>query len=190
MQMQDSHNVKANEWVLSWLRRLTPEARVLDFACGGGRHALAALDLGMDVSAWDRDPEALEAITSLGFDRVRSQLCDLESEPWPEIDRKFDAVVVTNYHELLGRPRRADFLLEPGELFFAAQAMGLHVLSFQDSVVNEDDAGENWAQGTVQRDVRQLCKPVARVQRLAAIKRSQTQATPEALSAWPVNIPG
>jgi SAM-dependent methyltransferase len=221
MQMQDLHNLKANEWVLSWLQRLKPQARVLDFASGSGRHALAAFDLGMVVSAWDQDAPALNSIAdhqgdcggANAGDRVLTQLCDLEGEPWPEIDRKFDAVVVTNYlfrprlvmladllseggvliyqtfaqgHEKLGRPRRSDFLLRPGELFFAAQAMGLHVLSFEDSVVNTDEGKDRHAQGAEQ----QQGQPVARVQRLAAMKCSPTQATPEALRPWPVNIPG
>ncbi len=211
-QLQDSHNLKANEWVLSGLRRLPPRSKVLDFASGSGRHALAALALGMQVEAWDNDPVALEALAQSAPQQVRCVVCDLELQPWPAGARKFDAVVVTNYlfrprlallaellneggvliyqtfatgHEALGRPRRPDFLLRPGELFQAALGMGLHVVSYEDSV-NVDAVSH--APPIAQNEVRRL--PSSRVQRLLALNAPQGEASPEALSAWPVNIQG
>jgi SAM-dependent methyltransferase len=208
-QMQDSHNIEANEWVVSWLRRLPPRAKVLDFASGHGRHALAALALELEVDAWDQDAIALEGIRLRSEDRVRTRVCDLESQAWPAATGKFDAVIVTNYlfrprlaflsellnvggiliyqtfalgHETLGRPRRQDFLLRPGELFERALAMGLHVLSYHDSVVASLPPGNGQNNAKI--------PPSSRVQRLVALKHEQRQIDPELLSAWPVNIQG
>ncbi len=211
-QLQDSHNLKANEWVVSWLRRLPLKSKVLDFASGQGRHALAALALGMEVEAWDKDPLALDALERSAAHQVRSVVSDLEFQPWPSCASKFDAVVVTNYlfrprltmlaellneggvliyqtfaegHETLGRPRRSDFLLKPGELFQAALAMGLHVLKYEDSVsVDEAAHALPNAREAANRT------PSSRVQRLLALNAPSGKASPEALSAWPVNIQG
>jgi SAM-dependent methyltransferase len=211
-QLDASHNLKANEWVVSWLRRLPVRSKVLDFASGQGRHALAAFSLGMEVEAWDKDALALEALRQIAAHRVHCVACDLESQPWPHCASKFDAVVVTNYlfrprlamlaellnqggvlvyqtfavgHETLGRPRRPDFLLKPGELFEAALGMGLHVLSYEDSVCI-DEAPECFSN----RQYRVSPAPSSRVQRLVALKAEGGLASPEALSAWPVNIHG
>ncbi len=211
-QLHDSHNIKANEWVVSWLRRLPRRSKVLDFASGQGRHALAALSLGMDVEAWDKDSVALEALGQSADQGLRCVVCDLELQVWPHCDSKFDAVVVTNYlfrprlwmlaellneggvliyqtfamgHETLGRPRRPDFLLKPGELFQAALGMNLHVLSYEDSVSFDETSGapEN-ARNETHRP------PGTRVQRLLALNAPRGRASPEVLSAWPVNIQG
>jgi SAM-dependent methyltransferase len=220
--MEGSHNLKANEWVLSWLGRLVPGARVLDFASGQGRHALAAASLGLQAFAWDKDAASLNTLAQAG--RVETLVCDLELDAWPSAVGKFDAVVVTNYlfrprlallaellndggvliyqtfasgHETLARPRRADFLLQPGELFQMALLMGLHVLSYQDSVLANGghisaEEGSQSDQSTVSSQALHgvSLPPTARIQRLVALKHSRSQASPKVLSAWPVNIEG
>jgi SAM-dependent methyltransferase len=225
-ELHDLHNLKANEWVLSWLGRLRPGARMLDFASGHGRHALAAQQQGLHAEAWDQNATALADLVQQGGFRGKTVCCDLEAQPWPEAHdqtnldsaadgnanscaddqrdgaiaaRKFDLVVVTNYlyrprmhllpsllnpgglliyqtfaqgHELLGRPRRADFLLRPGELFEWARGAGLHVLAFEDSV---ERGQANAADEPTLR---------ARVQRLAALKVEGLGLRPELLRQW------
>ncbi len=88
--------------------------RVLDFACGRGRHALAAALCGASVTAVDRDTAALEFLRTraaeLGAD-VTVVAADLEG-PWPAIG-DFECVLVFNY---LDRGRFADLqrLVAPG----------------------------------------------------------------------------
>lgn len=82
-------------------------------------------------------------VAAAGPGRLRTVLADLEGAPWPLPGEHFDAVVVTNYlwrplmpallaavapggllvyetfasaQAALGRPRRPEFLLQPGEL--------------------------------------------------------------------------
>jgi 2-polyprenyl-3-methyl-5-hydroxy-6-metoxy-1,4-benzoquinol methylase len=71
---------------------------VLDFACGEGRHSLAAAKLGHQVVALDRDGlklgRARERAASAGV-AIDWREMDLEGE-WPELGT-FDAVLVFNY---------------------------------------------------------------------------------------------
>lgn len=112
---------------------------MLDVACGHGRHVHLLADAGHRVTAIDRDAALLAPLAG----RARTLVADLESAPWPLPGATFDAVLVTNYlwrpllpdllaavapgglliyetfalaHAALGRPRRPEFLLRPGEL--------------------------------------------------------------------------
>lgn len=109
-------------WVLRWLSLLAPGSRVLDFACGSGRHALAALAQGHDVLAVDRDAEALARLARLAGGQaggrsgaLATRWLDLEQGPWSLPAGSFDAVLIVNY---LFRPRfaLACGLLAPGGL--------------------------------------------------------------------------
>jgi 2-polyprenyl-3-methyl-5-hydroxy-6-metoxy-1,4-benzoquinol methylase len=101
-------------------------ARVIDLACGEGRHSLAAAALGAEVVGVDRDASKL-AVARDRADAARLSIdwrqADLEGE-WPELG-SFDAVLVFNYldrasmHRILG-------LVAPGgrlimETFLEAQ---------------------------------------------------------------------
>ena len=51
-------------WVRRWAPLVSKGGRVLDVACGGGRHARFFAGLGHPVDAVDRDPEAIAAPVS------------------------------------------------------------------------------------------------------------------------------
>jgi SAM-dependent methyltransferase len=140
-------------WVQRWAALIRPGGRVLDLACGSGRHLRWLAAMGFVVTGVDRDAAAVEPLRAL----AEVIVADLEGGPWPLAGRRFDAVVVTNYlwrplfpairgaladgglwlhetfaagHETIGRPSRPDFLLQPGELL--RQAEGLRVLAYED----------------------------------------------------------
>ncbi|QHI97290.1 methyltransferase domain-containing protein [Xylophilus rhododendri] len=142
-----------SEWILRWSPLVPPGARLLDLACGAGRHLRWFAGRGVQTLGVDRSPEAVQAAQACG----EGLLADLENAPWPLPGRRFDAVVVTNYlhrpllpriveslapgglllyetfalgQETVGRPSRPEFLLRPGELLGACQ--GLHVLAYED----------------------------------------------------------
>ncbi|MFA7504483.1 MAG: methyltransferase domain-containing protein [Burkholderiaceae bacterium] len=165
-------------WILAWLARLPAGARVLDFACGSGRHARAAAALGLTVVAIDADMQALASVGE-GIAVVRAEL---EVAPWPFAEAGFDAVIVSNYlfrsrldllcglirptgvllyqtfavgNESLGRPRNPDFLLRPGELLEVAARNGLHVLAYEDGILGSP------ARARIQRIV--ACRPLLRL---------------------------
>lgn len=143
-------------WLTRWAHLLPTGARVLDVACGAGRHVRWLSSRGHPVTAVDRDAAALALLDDLGT-AVECRVADLEAGPWPWPGRVFDAVLVTHYlwrplmpalraavapggwliyetfaqgQQTVGRPRRAEFLLEPGELL--TMARGWRVLAYED----------------------------------------------------------
>jgi SAM-dependent methyltransferase len=100
--------------------------RVLDLACGSGRHSLAAALLGARVTAVDRDEERLATARELAADRgleVEWRVADLEG-PWPDLDG-FEGVLVFNYLDRARMPELVERLAPGGflmmESFLTAQ---------------------------------------------------------------------
>ena len=100
--------------------------RVLDLACGEGRHTLAAAMLGADAVGLDRDETRLATARELADAQditVDWRVVDLEG-PWPELGG-FDAVLVFNYLDRARMPE-VQHLVAPGgllmmETFLAGQ---------------------------------------------------------------------
>lgn len=141
-----------SDWLLRWAHLLPPGSTVLDLACGRGRHVRWLAARGCRVTAVDRDADAVEPLRPI----AEVVVADIENGPWPLAGRSFDAVLVTHYlwrpllpaivasvapggallyetfasgQETVGRPARADFLLQPGELWRAAE--GLAVVAYE-----------------------------------------------------------
>lgn len=165
-------------WVRRWSNLVPAGARVLDVACGGGRHVRWFAERGCAVTAVDRDAAAVEPLRAI----ARVVVADLEAGPWPLPGETFDAVVVTNYlwrpllativasvadggvlvyetfavgQETVGRPSNPAFLLQPGELLRAAA--GLRVVAYEDGYIEP---------------------PPRFVQRIAAVRERAGAATP------------
>jgi SAM-dependent methyltransferase len=150
-----------SRWIERFAPLIRPGGRVLDLACGSGRHARWLAACGHSVLGVDRDATALDALaTTPGIDTL---VADLEQGTWPLEGRWFDAIVVTNYlHRPLfphlvaalardgvlmyetfaegnarfGKPSRPDFLLQPGELL-RTLAADLVVVAFEQGEVRE-----------------------------------------------------
>jgi 2-polyprenyl-3-methyl-5-hydroxy-6-metoxy-1,4-benzoquinol methylase len=107
---------RPSTWFLWQAHRIRPRARVLDVACGEGRHSLAAGALGATVLGIDRD------VTRLRRAREQAAAAELSIEwreldlegAWPELG-SFDAVLVFNYLDRASMPRILR-LLSPGGL--------------------------------------------------------------------------
>lgn len=109
-------------WVERWHRGFRQGSTVLDLACGGGRHGRLFLDTGATVTFVDIDVSGVADLA--GSDRTEILQADLETQPWPLKNRRFDAVVVTNY---LHRPLFPDIVaaVAPGGwLFYETFAVG------------------------------------------------------------------
>lgn len=132
-------------------------AGVLDIACGSGRHMAWFARLGCHVTGIDRSAEAVNAAGQYGK-ALQTDIengpwpLTLAGQP-----QQFEVVVVTNYlwrplfptmlqslapgglllyetfasgNEIVGKPSRPDFLLQPGELLQRCQ--GLKIVAFED----------------------------------------------------------
>jgi SAM-dependent methyltransferase len=171
----DAHGLaEPSPWVARFAALVPPGSRVLDVACGHGRHALLFAAQRCLVDAVDIDPACGAVFSAVPL--VTFRRADIENGPWPYRGRQFDAIVVTNYlhralfpiladalapggvliyetfavgNERYGRPSNPAFLLKPRELFDVF-GIALHVLAFEEGIVS--------------------LPHVARVQRLAAVR--------------------
>ncbi len=150
-----------------WVKRFAgviPSGRVLDLACGSGRHSFYLKELGYQVLGVDRDTSNVRNTQCEGFEVIEM---DLERESWPlnkiEFKGQFSGVVVTNYlyrpywdllPDLLleggvliyetfaegnaefGKPTHPNFLLKSGELLEFSSRHRLKVLAYEDIYVN------------------------------------------------------
>jgi SAM-dependent methyltransferase len=128
-------------WVARWAGLAPEQGRVLDVACGHGRHARYFAARGHAVDAVDRNVEALATLADVA--NVTPHCADIEAGAWPFAPGTYACVVVTNYlhrplfprlldalapggvliyetfalgNERYGRPSNHNFLLKPGEL--------------------------------------------------------------------------
>lgn len=142
-------------WILRFLHLIPSGGRVLDMACGKGRHTRLLVDRGYPVTAVDID---VSGIADLGDDpRVEIRAIDLETGEPPFTGERFAAVLVCNYlhrphfawladilqpgglllmetfaqgNEIHAGPRNPDFLLAPGELLSAFGAR-LQIVAYE-----------------------------------------------------------
>jgi SAM-dependent methyltransferase len=177
---------RPSAWIERFAPLVAPGSRVLDVACGQGRHARLFARLGHRVVAVDRDGAALAAISGEG--NVETRELDLETGAAVFAGERFDAIVVVNYlhrplfgellgalaadgvllyetfvrgNEAFGRPRNPDFLLAENELLDRV-AGALTLVAFEQGLV-----GGPGSQAVVQR--------------IAAVGRGR---------AWPPALPG
>lgn len=160
-----------SRWVQRFADMVPAGGRVLDLACGGGRHGRFFLEKGAKVTCLDRDVSAVADLAG----KAEVIEADLEAGlPWPLAGRGFDAVVVVNYlfrplmprlieavapgglflyetfakgNERYDRPRNPDHLLLPGELLAAVDGR-LQVVAYEMGI-------EQWAVGP--KVVQRLC---------------------------------
>ena len=150
-----------SEWVRRFVPFIPTVGRVLDLACGEGRHTRLLAQLGYRVLAIDRDERALRSLAAVAG--VDTAVIDLEKGSWPYPGEQFAGIVVTNYlhrplfpslvaslrdggiliyetfargNERYGRPSNPEFLLQPGELLEAVSGQ-LRVLAYEDTFVAE-----------------------------------------------------
>lgn len=122
---------RPSTWFLWHAHRIRSGMRVLDLACGEGRHSLAASMLGAHVIGVDRDETRLatarEQAEAQGLS-VDWRVIDLQG-PWPELG-DFDAVLVFNYLDRARMPEMRDLVASRGLLMMEAFLAGQRELGW------------------------------------------------------------
>ena len=88
-------------WLTDNADLLPRGGRVLDVACGRGRHALSLAGRGFDVHAVDRNPDAVAEVIAeanrLGL-MLHAEVFDLETDPPPDLgEQEYDLIICFNY---------------------------------------------------------------------------------------------
>lgn len=161
--MGSSHSgpIEPSPWVVRYAALISPQGRVLDLACGRGRHVRHLIERDYKVIAVDIDVSDVADL--VGDPRVDIVGADLEGgAPWPLGEQNFTGIIVTNYlyrplfpslvrslapggiliyetfmrgNEAFGRPRNPDHLLLEGELL---EAFGgaLRIIAFEQGTID------------------------------------------------------
>jgi len=146
-------------WVCRFSALIPEGGRVLDLACGRGRHSRYLAEKGFRVTAVDQDEAVLAALA--GVPGITPLCADLEDKAWPLGVEQFSGIIITNYlwrplvpmvlaslevggvliqetfmvgNEYFGRPRSPAYLLRPGELLEVARQR-LTVVAFEQGEV-------------------------------------------------------
>lgn len=144
-----------SNWVARWAPLIPAGGRVLDLACGSGRHLRWLAERGWQLTGVDRDAEAVQPLCAV----AEIVVADIEDGPWPLDGRRFDGIVVTNYlwrpllpriaaslapagvliyetfadgQQHYGRPSKPEFLLQRGELLRAFAGLG--IVAYEDGL--------------------------------------------------------
>ena len=153
--------IPPSPWVVGHLPLIAAGGRVLDLACGAGRHARLLAAAGYEVVAVDRDFAAISALR--GAPGITALQLDLEGGDWPLAGERFAGVVVANYlwrprlpeicalpgergvliyetfmvgNERFGRPANPQHLLQSQEMLAWAKRPGWRVLAFEEGLVD------------------------------------------------------
>ena len=182
------------DWLRRWAHLLPAGAPVLDIACGRGRHLRWLAGRGHPVTGIDRDASALAASQDLASAGQAELIqADLEGGPWPCPGRQWPVVLVTNYlwrplwpqilaslapagvlvyetfadgNQSVGKPSRADFLLQPGELIL--RCASLQIVAFEQGFLDH---------------------PARFVQRVVAVRPAPAAAQPARHALLPTTAP-
>ncbi|MGZ4977223.1 MAG: class I SAM-dependent methyltransferase [Methylobacter sp.] len=146
---------KPSPWIIKNASMFRKNGRVLDLACGYGRHAIWLAKQGYQVDAIDRDAEAVSAMVGMG--NINVLIVDLEEGDWPQSGQMYDGIIVSRYlyrpllptfaellnpggvliyetfmtgNERYGKPSNPDFLLLPNELFDVYSPL-LNIIAFE-----------------------------------------------------------
>jgi SAM-dependent methyltransferase len=118
--------------------RITPDMRILDAGCGGGRNLVYLLSNGFEVAAIDRDPASVEAVRAMAS-RLAPQLpgSNFRVEPVEAItfpDACADVVISSAVLHFASGPEQFNAMLEsmwrvlkPGGLFFCRLASSIGI---------------------------------------------------------------
>ena len=151
---------KISNWVKHCIEKVpSKQGYVLDLACGKGRHSLFLSNLGYNVLSVDIDENNLNFFNGK---LIKKKVVDVENiNNWPLEDKKFFAIIVTNFlnrtifpliissikkggyliyetfsegHQKIGKPNNPEYILKKHELIKLTAKMQL--LTYENIYIN------------------------------------------------------
>lgn len=146
---------KPSSWMVKYEPLIANGGRVLDLACGRGRHAIWLAQLGYQVDALDRDTAAVSGM--IGIHNINVHVADIEANDAYLWGQQYDGIIVSRYlyrpllstlaeilnpdgvliyetfmtgNERYGKPSNPDFLLRPDELLETYSPL-LKIIAFE-----------------------------------------------------------
>ena len=154
-------NKPISKWVSYCTNLINKKSKILDLACGSGRHTKYLIDKGHFVTGIDINPK-IKLKSSNHKNKIIKY--DLEKDVWPFETSSFDCILVTNYlyrplfpffiksvkqngfiiyetfslgNERFGKPSNPDYLLDNNELFDLLKDE-MRIISYQDGIVSNN----------------------------------------------------
>lgn len=146
---------KPSSWMVKYAPLIANGGRVLDLACGRGRHAIWLAQLGYQVDALDRDTATVSGM--IGINNINVHVADIEANDAYLCGQQYDGIIVSRYlyrpllstlaeilnpdgvliyetfmtgNERYGKPSNPDFLLLPDELLETYSPL-LKIIAFE-----------------------------------------------------------
>lgn len=146
---------KTSPWVIKYAPLIRKQGRVLDLACGNGRHAIWLAEHGYQVDAVDWDEQAVSRLK--GIQNIHVQVENIETATWPDSVVQYDGIIVSRYlyrpllpllidklndggiliyetfmvgNERFGKPSNPDYLLKRDELLNVYSAI-MEIMAFE-----------------------------------------------------------
>jgi len=146
---------KPSSWMVKYVPLIRNQGRVLDLACGNGRHAIWLAQQGYQVDAIDRDEQAMSKMSAI--QNINIRVVELETGNWPDSGMQYDGIIVSRYlyrpllpvlaemlndgsvliyetfmagNERYGKPSNPDYLLKQDELLNVYSPL-LDIMAFE-----------------------------------------------------------
>ncbi len=124
-----------SKWIVEHAPLIRKGGKVLDLACGSGRHAIWLAGQGYQVDAVDRDAQAVAGMQAMP--NINVCISDIETGSWPAADQRYSGV----YHGIYDGIVVSRYLFRPLLNTLAAMLKPDGVLIYETFMLGNEEYG-------------------------------------------------